>query len=646
MSLMIKINNGFSRNYNCGESDIYRKFSKQFDNLFNSEEMAKNDAEFEEIYVHDIDFESQIERFRTSHTHMAKFCVGYTGIGKSTSIRHCFGLGISKEAHINTNKKEIIFPTFLDGYQSYDIERFDLSSRIAAVCSELEQLHPELRQELKTYQGKKDFYDFMSSHTAYALENINPVTTMDLTIQELIVEKLNAAYKQSPFEYQANRLKYYIKKNYDKYERLIIILDDMETLPEEYQRETIAKYLKLYSCMQNTDYPDDHQYRVNLLISVRPHTYRLLNKSRRIEAFAISEPAILKNDSVDLEQIFINRFDYYTKITPNTIGNIETWNSCYTELMRMNQMFDGKYKEMIKNLCFLNVRESLASYAKIFANRFWVQKNKLRAESFRVDSHEYSFNNINVIRSLACNEESVFWGTGETIIPNIFYTTKKEDLSIHCLLVMQYFKAYHGDETYGLNARELVDIKKEWQQIFGEQNTKNFIKALEFLFENKILRKSIEDFDDIETLDTLRSLKDNSKLYISPRGMELLEMFKRDSVLLEMLRESSWRNYENREYSELSSYELMKVFKQNVIFIDLLEYLDYLCELEDNILTYVKKLRTNHMYKQIWGEVSILNGLLTGVKKSLEYSGLIAEFYVNQKYNHVNAKIQNNMNNF
>lgn len=645
MSLMMKINNGYSRNYNCGENDIYRKFSRQFDNLFNSEEMAKSDNEFEEFYVPDIDFENQIERFRTSHIHMAKFCVGYTGIGKSTSIRHCFGLGISREVHFNPHNKEIIFPTFLDGYHLYDIKRFDLSNRISAVCSALEQLHPELREELKTYQGKKDFYEFMNSHTSYALENINPVTTMDLAPQELILEKLNSAYIESPFEYQANRLKYYIKKKYDKYERLIILLDDIETLPEEYQRETIAQYLKLYSCMQNTDYPSHSQYCVNLLISVRPHTYRLFNKDRRIEAFSISEPAILKNDSVDLEQLFTKRFNYYTKISPNLIGNIDTWHTCYDELMRMNQMFDGKYKEMIKNLCFLNVREALASYARIFANRFWVQKNKLRAENFRVTSYEYTFNNINVIRALACNEEPVFWGVDEAIIPNIFYTTKKDDLSIHCLLVMQYFKMHHGDESYGINARELKAVKEEWRQILGENNTNNFIKALEYLFENKILRKSIEDFDDLATLDTIESLKDNSKLYISPRGIELLEMFKRDSVLLEMLRESSWRNYENREYSDLSSYELMKLSKQNVIFIDLLEYLDYLCELEDDILTDVKVKKTNHMYIQIWGETSVLSSLLTGVKKSLEYSGIIEAPPIKQKYNHVNKKIQNNMNN-
>ena len=95
MSIMVKINDKFLRYLGVGESDIYRKFSEQFDNLFNAEEVAKDEDEFEEMYVSDDDFEDQIEQFRTSKKDIVKFCVGYTGIGKTTSIRHCFDLGAS-----------------------------------------------------------------------------------------------------------------------------------------------------------------------------------------------------------------------------------------------------------------------------------------------------------------------------------------------------------------------------------------------------------------------------------------------------------------------------------------------------------------------------------------------------------------------
>lgn len=646
MSIMIKINEKFNRYIGVGESDIYRKFNEQFDNLFNAEEVAKDKDEFEEIYVSDNDFESQIERFRNSQTNMVKFCVGYTGIGKTTSIRHCFGLGISKEAYVNESKKELIFPTFLDGYQVDDIKKFDLSTRIAAVCTELEERHPELRELLKSESGKNEFYRFIRKHTGFALENIDPIDAMDMDERQLIREKLRSAFKESPFEFQANKLKFYIMKNYDKYERLVIILDDIESLPELYQKETISKFLKLHDCMQNTEYPANHMYHVNLLVSVRPHTYRICNNNRNIETFAISDPAILKKESVDLETIFQRRFDYYTKNSIRLVGNIDTWNECYNELISMNRAFEGKYKDMIKNLCFMNIRESLASYSRVFANRFWVQKNKVKEDIFTVTSPEYAFNNINVIRALACNEEQVYWGDNETIIPNIFYTTEDDDYSIYCLLVIRYFQKKRNGEVYGLNAECLKSVTDEWKNIFGRDFVKKFVKSLEFLFERRILRKSINDFDDIKTLDTKQSLKDESKLYISPRGDEMYDMLGRDSVLLEMLRENAWRDYENREYSEFSSSELMKEFKQNIIFQDLLEYIDYLCEVEDDILSAVKIFRKKEEYKKAFGSTPVTQLLLTGVKKSLDYSGIIQDGEISQRYKSVKMKVFSIMRNF
>ena len=60
MSDMFKINKNVKRNFEIGESDIYRKFSEQFDNLFNAEEVAKDEKEFEEIYVADEETHIQI----------------------------------------------------------------------------------------------------------------------------------------------------------------------------------------------------------------------------------------------------------------------------------------------------------------------------------------------------------------------------------------------------------------------------------------------------------------------------------------------------------------------------------------------------------------------------------------------------------
>lgn len=644
---MKKINNRIKRNKNIGESDVYRKFSGQFDKLFNADEIAKNDEEFEEIYVPDPEFENQINEFLKIDMNMVKYCVGYTGIGKTTSIRHIFHLGVSNKPKFLTSEKTIIFPTFLDGYQVSNIKKFDLSNRIAAVCTEMREKHPELDGILKSKEGKREFYDFVRTHTGFALENVDPVKIMDLDKDEEIRIKLEAAYQFSPLEYYANLLKFYIKKKYDCYEKLVILLDDIESLPENYQIKTIAEYMKLHKCMQNTDYPENGRYSIYLLISVRPHTFRIYNKVRKIETFATNELPILKEKAVDISLLFKKRFDYYTKKTSKSIGNMDTWQKCYDVLCNMNSLFECKYKEMICNLCFMNVREALASYSKIFANRFWIQKNKWKEDIFTIRETEYHFNNITVIRALACNEDQAFWGDlSYHIVPNFFYTTKEKDLSIYCLLVIKYFVIKTGGEVYGRNVESLKVVKEEWENLFGQEHLKKMINAMEYLFECKLLRKSIKDFDDIETLDKKESLEDRSQLYISPRGEELFEMFKRDSVLLEMLREAAWRNYEGWDYSEETSSELLKESRQKDIFLDLIEYITYLSEWEEDVLSTVKKLKRQSDYIDVFGSSPVTEVLLEGVKNSLNYSGIMHENNVEYKYIQLSNKLKKLMKGF
>ncbi len=642
-----------------GENDIYRKFKYQFDNLFIGEPMPTNDKTFEELYVTDENFENSLNSFLNSIRNSMKFCVGYTGIGKTTSIRHCLNLGVSNVSRLTTqsqrtpNKCIVVFPTFFDGARKKEPESLDIEGRIAAVCTTLEEAHPELRDVVRTEEGRRSFYVFIRKHTPRILEMKNDLSLMNLSYDDEIKAKLKYAEKEHPFEYAANKLKYFIKCKYSTYDRLVILLDDVETLPEKQQDLVIEAYLHLFECMNNTDFPDDSEYRINLLISIRPHTLRLYQKCefnatlRRLEAFSIVTNTVLKKNAIDLSVLFKKRFDYYTKSSNKEIGNKDSWDDCYRELEYLNDAFEGKYKDMILNLCFMNIREALATYSRIFANRFWVQGNRLKDAFFSVNSREYTFNNINIIRSIGCNNSAVFTGTEDSVIPNIFLSSENEDYSIYCLLVMKYFIKYEQKEeatqevTYGLNAQRLDRICQHWSTIFDDECKEKFYRALVFLFEKKVLRKSIEDIDDIETLDTEASLCNETKLYMSPRGYELMAMLRRDSVLLEMLRECAWREYDGREdsYSRQSSYELLIQREQYKIFLDLLEYIDYLREEEEKIFFKPNGIIDLPSYRTAFGKSMIVMHLLFGVKNSLNYSGIINMPEVSKKYRRIEERI-------
>lgn len=636
------------------KSDIYRKFEFQFSNLFNVGEIAKSDMDFEKMYIADEEFEASIDNFLRTFNSCTQFCIGYTGIGKTTSIRHCFNLGVSNVPTLTTpskltvGKRMIVFPTFLDGHMQPSKDSFDLSNRILAVCSALENAHPELCDIYNNTDQLTNFYKFIRNHTPHILESTDDAWSHSTSDEnDHIKRRLNYAMKHYSLEFCACKLKYYISRQYDIYDRLVIILDDVESLPEGFQERIIMDYLHFFSAMQNTNYPIDSNFRVNLLISLRPHTYRIFSsgmRGRMLSAYPFEYP-IFKSHSVDLGLLFKKRFDYYTSIAQRPIGNQESWQMSYDELMLINSAFEDKYKDMISNLCFMNVRKSLAEYAKIFANRIWIQSNRPKLDVFSVSSNEFTINNITVIRAIGCGNSKVFTGENYSIIPNFFYTTQNIDYSVQCLLVLQYFRRKmdiftDGYVEYGLNAQELHNVYSEWKYVLGEERLKQLKYVIQHLFKCKILRKSIMDFDDYQSLDAPESIEETSRLYLSPLGTELMEMLERDSILLEMLRECSWRDYCGREndYSRECSFEIVRNGEQYKLFIDLLEYVDALRQAEEEFFRPQDDIKLQE-YRLMFGSTLVVERLLHGIENSLRISGRIYNSVILKKYNQVKKHI-------
>ena len=325
--------------------------------------------------------------------------------------------------------------------------------------------------------------------------------------------------------------------------------------------------------MTNTEFPQETEYNINLLISLRPHTFRLFNNNRNLETYPISVNPITKDSPINLSEMFQKRFDYYTETNPRVIGNIDSWRECYNHLKTMNEMFSGQYKSMIINLCFMNIREALSYYARIFANRLWVQKNKELYAEFTVNIPDYTFNNITIIRALACNESKVYFDEENNLIPCIFLNNQRDDYTIYCLLLLNlFYKRRVENVYYGVRSQKKKDLMEELGYIFSPEKVRIFEECLYHLFEKRILRKSIRDKDDYNTLDRRESLKDDSLIYLSSKGEEMWRMFSQDSVLLELFREEAYRDYGRYDFNEQSSFELMEAGRQKDIFLDLLKF--------------------------------------------------------------------------
>ena len=360
-----------------------------------------------------------------------------------------------------------------------------------------------------------------------------------------------------------------------------------------------------------------------------------------METYPISGEPITKDNAVDWADMFEKRFKYYTDKSPKVIGNKETWNECYSALEEMNRMFSGQYKKMIINLYFMNIRDALSYYSKVFANRLWLQKNKEIFAEFTVERPDYLFNNITIIRALSCNESPVYFDDLGNILPCLFLNTKDKDYSIQCLLIMSFFyNRYVTGEPYGIDAIKKDEIIKRIKNIFDEAQVEIFEECIGYLFERRILRKSIRDKDDYKTMDRRDSLKGNSKLYLSSRGVEMWRMLSQDSVSLELFREEVYRDYAKHGFNGLSSFELMKKMRQEEIFEDLLNYIEVLYYKEDDIYNKIVGTDKQEIYENMFGDKRVVAHLLSGVENSLNYSGKMENPDLKEHFNRLRRQIQ------
>lgn len=609
-------------------TDIYRYSNKnpenayqaEFDYFFNPNDKAVDFEDRNDLYVSDPEVENAFADIKSYSYNSISFFVGYAGSGKTTTLRHYFELATSLSV-IKENEGILIFPSFFDAHSEKVDSAQDLATRIGAICAVLENKYETIRQDFYSKEGILRFYSFISETKPEILYQNNFIDFVNMSWYEQIKKHLKDAYNNFQYSYEASRLKYYILNYCPFIKKLIIILDDIESLSYENQCKYVRDYLSFHACMINLPRNSRH-FHANIIVSLRPHTYRILMHNQIIEAFPIAK--VIKKNPIDIRCYFNKLYEFKRKDTdPNELGRLTL---CYDTLLELCNKFNGKYAKMVLNLTHYNVRKMLLAFSNIMNNRTWITKNQ---DLHLGDSSEYTpnylFNNITVIRALACSEYKIYYNDDDCLIPNILYSTPDRDYSILCLLILDYFRLnQHSDTLFCINSERLQYkyIVSKISEIFdtGELISEDDVRlCLNYLYKKKILRKSIYDEDFSLNTREPENLKKDSILYLSSRGYELIDMFYNDSVLMEMYREDMYRNYNNHSINE-PSYILMLKNRQEDIFLDLLNIIADLIAIEAKYIEYTKKHHTFGLYRDAFGKDSVCFKLITGIKKSIDYS--------------------------
>lgn len=647
-----------------GNNDLYRKFSKIFDKLLSYRPLSKSDAEaFKELYVHDYDVECKLSMFEKAIEDSVYFFVGYAGIGKTTLLRYQYGVTLTNNAIYTEGKKRLVIGISFDNISkqisgSKDIIEKIITNKLQAAYNRMILATGETFESLHTLEERKKIYKFIYGIKEDILQGIPDKLLRECKSElERINVILDFAEANSAKDYYAVLLKYLVTKYSEKIEEIIIIADDIESLPYEAQIESIRQFLLLHQCMCNM--PNGKSYYVQLLICIRPHTCRLLKEEEGKEGIdwyvAIADDnTIYKESPVDLEELFVKRFNYYknkyVKTGALVIGEPKSWDICYHVLMKisnkmpytqMSREGSRTFKEVLINLNLLNIRQTMKTYTQVLSNRYWVQENANLEPAFDINIEDFKFNNVTVIKALGCGNRTCVYSHNNvntnTPLPNILYTNKQQSLEIYSLLIISYFLIHLPEENilYGRNRSYItyVDLLSDIGNIFGENSKeyKKFIICIEYLFKIKVLRKSIIEAEKTQNLQEggiqpgSSKLRASSMLYLSTRGRELWKMFADSSVLLEMYREDVYRDYrEKGYYNEEPGWLLIDENKKytDVIF-DLMKYLEYIYSEEMRLYQVaVQRNTTNNLYSGFYSddieEFLITQHLIRGLVNSVQ----------------------------
>lgn len=597
------------------KSSFYERNREQYEFILNPDPGIR---ERDRFYIPDQDALAALQRILTEPMDSATFFIGYPGIGKSSDLRACYHVRNSVPGLCNEQKTIILNCSFAGHFEpamqsDSNICTLELVKRMASVCTALETALPSLQEHFRTPEGQREFLSFIQMTSPKSLE-IN----RSLPI-ESVEEKLQFVRENEYFIYVASQLKYYLLRDEVPYSRILILVDDIESLSELFQDQFVASCLRLFSCLRNfpAGWKGKRVY-VNLLLSVRPVTYHRLKTIPAVSTCFMRK--IYKQKCIDLTPYFQKKMEQ----VPSELkkAQSEQWREVKNALLTICSKFENKYSSMILHLVDMDVRRALQVLEEILSNPVWITKDLC---TDKMPENGYIINNITVIRAIACGRNLVYFNGEGQLIPNILVHNDTEDNSLLSLYVIAYFITH--DAQFGEYCGSPVlrsNLMRDFSDVFP--NIKELDRRLGTILNQfcqwRILVPTSPDY-----MRRQYSAKGEAPcLVLSPRGTELWNMLSADSVLLELYREDYYQEYPSQNPTAFqSSYDLMQENNQRAIFIELYRILIHLLEEEISLILETYKYGSWQKRSSIFGPKTMVEHLAAGVDRSIEFSGKMGD---------------------
>lgn len=525
---------------NLGMSDIYRFFRHYFDFYLPPNPDMGNLEDRTDLYVNNDVVEEQLRAFSESEQSFCQLLIGSTGIGKSTILRNYFKLW---HADLPVHEDKIII--------SYCCNTVvNLPDPISFFTAPLRIATDQLIQLSGTDSIDYDsLWQFIHHNKADTLRRYRPWDVLHSSSKR---DDIKYLAEGDPFAMHALLLKYMLSKpGFSHIQQVILILDDVESLPLSARDEFVSYAYHAFSCLSNKD----DSYHVKLLISERPHSRDDLHRKYD---WREQKPDIVVNRPCSLKDLFKMRYRYAKERLSSDIAMRDKWRESHDILLQLVDCIDRHGSDFLLNLANYNVRDALFSLEYCITHGGWFQIGKTRQPQFSIHTANTAFNLTfeRLLQALSYGDLNTYIESDGSRygITNIMKNSQEQGSDLVSLLVLKWFR-------FG------VDIDR-WSDSCYFKNISNLYSTVKEIFPlhhelPDLIQRAITHFENQGILDKVRDPA-NTDTYLHvlmPRGIELWEELGFHSMLLQIYLDDLWLDEKEFAPPHLNSLDMPMHFQ-------------------------------------------------------------------------------------
>jgi hypothetical protein len=407
--------------------------------------------------------------------------------------------------------------------------------------------------------------------------------------------------KEAPKAYWLMRLKY-ITSVTGGVKNIVIIVDDIEALSASLQWLVIFSTAHSYNCLIRDDEVWKRDYKVHVVIALRPDTIDLLRSTVaefRDDAYALEE--IVVHSAPPLDEIFKADFLRIMR-NPEERGNEEVWRNSCGILGNVCSRLNTYAANALAGLTNHNVRQAFIEFTGILTNRPYFQGGKPLTSFFHLSSpNQFNVSDQGVHLSLAKPHHPVYLGQEDCVTPNILHNGLNPWSDMLILYVLKRFLlAAKTDPVMRPRARK--QFLSEIVQALAlpvPDGTLLLDEAIEYMLSRALVYAS----------------RDANQAYLSitHRASVLWQIVGNNSILLDCYREDTFREFADQRLACLS-----KDMKVESLNIDVAQLLIGLAEREAEHIRISVLNEAFGYYLQLFGQTTIISHLVRGYMESLK----------------------------